>query len=193
MKNSKRAFTLIEIIIATLLISLLVVFLYQSLSVLKTSNASLISKDEKAKERDFIFSLLHKDIFESTSAKTITTSSKDFDLFYLQTRNSLHDLINPNILYVVAKEDKKLLRIESNKEIKLPIAEENIYSLYVDEIAKNIEYLKIFSVSKDANDTNASAVPNLSHEVGKTSNCGVDMLMAIKLKNEKPIVFEIER
>lgn len=179
-----------ELLISIVLIALMVSYLYNILGVLKTSNASISKKDADMKRRDFIFQLLYKDLFESSSIKIATTEHKDFDILKVVTKNSLHDLINPNIVYIVTKEDKKFIRLESNTAITLPIPLDSAYTLYADELTKDVEFFKVYNESKENNESKQSQSDGTQQtETAVNAN----ILINLKLRNEKPIFFEIAR
>lgn len=177
--------------VSVVLLSLMITYLYNALGVLQNSNSSLLSKEKQLSTRDFLFSLLYKDLFEASSATITSTQSKDFDILKIKTTNSLHDITTPSIMYIVVKDDKKLIRIESTNTFALPIPMESIYMLYADEVAKEVEFFKIYSESSSENNqTNGGNVQNdVQKEVTVTGN----ILLSLKLRNQKPLFFEIAR
>jgi len=187
----KPAFTLIEVMVSVVLLSLMITYLYNALGVLQNSNSSLLSKEKQLDTRDFLFSLLYKDLFESRSATVTSTQSKDFDILKIKTANSLHDITTPNVMYVVVKEEKKLIRIESTKTFALPIPMESMYMLHADEVAKEVEFFKIYSESSSENNQTNSG--NVQNDVQKEVTVTGNILLGLKLRNQKPLFFEIAR
>ena len=187
----KPAFTLIEVIVSVVLLSLMITYLYNALGVLQNSNSSLLSKEKQLDTRDFLFGLLYKDLFEATSTTITSTQSKDFDILKIKTVNSLHDISTPNVIYVVVKEDKKLIRIESPYLFALPIPMESTYMLYADEIATDVEFFKIYSESTAEN--NQSNSQNPQNDIQKEVTAKGNVLLSVKLRNQKPLFFEIAR
>jgi prepilin-type N-terminal cleavage/methylation domain-containing protein len=187
----KPAFTLIEVLVSVVLLSLMITYLYNALGVLQNANSSLISKEKQLNTRDFLFGLLYKDLFEATSTTITSTQSKDFDILKIKTVNSLHDISTPNVIYVVVKEDKKLIRIESPYLFALPIPMESTYMLYADEIANDVEFFKIYSESSAEN--NQTSIQNPQNDIQKDVLAKGNVLLSLKLRNQKPLFFEIAR
>ena len=187
----KPAFTLIEVIVSVVLLSLMITYLYNALGVLQNSNSSLLSKEKQLDTRDFLFGLLYKDLFEATSTTITSTQSKDFDILKIKTPNSLHDISTPNVIYVVVKEEKKLIRIESPYTFALPIPMESTYMMYADEVAKEVEFFKLYSGSSAENNQSSSA--NTQNDIQKEVTAKGNVLLSVKLRNQKPLFFEIAR
>ena len=155
MKLKRRAFTLIELMIAIVILSIMMLFLYKSYANLNISNNNLkqetnhLLKIEKIKKiiyLDFLTALYH-----STS---ITNREKNEDFVVLQTAHSIHQRFNPYITYIV--KNKNLYRLESLKrftEYDLPsdgefdidyIGEVNSFRIYKSkEKEKEIFLLQI--------------------------------------------------
>jgi prepilin-type N-terminal cleavage/methylation domain-containing protein len=108
----KKAFTLIEMLIAITILSLMMVFLYQSYSSLNISNKfykneAKTIKDQLLKKRTFFLDLnlaLENNIY-------ILHQDPQTDIVFTQSSNSLHRRYNPYLAYIV--QDSKLYRLES--------------------------------------------------------------------------------
>ncbi len=124
----RKAFTLIEILVAITILSVMMLFLYQSYSSLNISNR--FYKDElgqitngylKKKVLFLDLSLAHKEKINILNQETTE------DVLFMQSSNSIHKRHNPYIAYVV--HDSKLYRLESAHEFKtypLSTAEEYV-------------------------------------------------------------------
>jgi len=115
MKLNRAAFTLIEMMIAITILSIMMLFLYKSYANLNISNSNLkqetstllkIQKIKKVIYLDFLTALYH--------STTIVNREKDEDFVVLQTAHSIHKRFNPYISYLV--KNKKLYRLESLKK-----------------------------------------------------------------------------
>ncbi|MFT5659650.1 MAG: prepilin-type N-terminal cleavage/methylation domain-containing protein [Sulfurimonas sp.] len=113
----RKAFTLIELIISISILSIMMLYLYQSYASLNRSN-DIVQKDtqnilsmQKLKKVIFLdYSLaLHK------SVKIVHRDSKE-DFVFFQSSHSLHKRYNPYIAYIVKA--NKLYRLESLKAFK---------------------------------------------------------------------------
>ena len=136
----RKAFTLIELMISILILSILMIFLYKSYAGLNKANKIFQTETEKLSK----FELLKKTLYlDFTLAQKITTNNqeKTQDLVFLQTPHSIHNRINPYVAYIV--KDKKLYRLESLKELKE-------YPLGVDSefVVDTLGEVKIFRVYK---------------------------------------------
>ena len=147
----RKAFTLIELMISIVILTILMLFLYKSYASLNKSNSLLskevqkISKVELLKEvifKDFSVARVH-DV--NRSSITILNQSKKEDVVFFETSNSIHQRINPYVAYIV--KEKTLYRLESLKPFKeYPLVADSEF--VADELGK----VKIFRVykSKDA-------------------------------------------
>lgn len=115
-KNQRKAFTLIEIIIAITILSIMMLYLYKSYASLNLSNAFYQTKTLQIKETKLKQKTLFLD-FSLTlfGAYEIVKQSKKVDKIFLQTSHSLHGRINPYVAYVV--KDSRLYRMESYKKL----------------------------------------------------------------------------
>jgi len=110
----RKAFTLIELMVAISILTVMMIYLYQSYSTLNNSNALLgkelegITSVHKIKRAVFLdFSLaLHQSI-------KIENRDVQEDFVFFQSSHSLHDRFDPYVAYIVREE--KLYRLESLK------------------------------------------------------------------------------
>jgi prepilin-type N-terminal cleavage/methylation domain-containing protein len=126
----RRAFSLIELLVSIVILSLMMLFLYKSYANLNRSNifygeeVAKITKVQKIKKIFFL------DITQAQSI-TILNQERDEDVVFLQTKNSLHHRIEPYVAYIV--KEKKLYRLESLREFKeYPLVAESDF--VVDEL-----------------------------------------------------------
>ena len=111
----RKAFTLIEILIAITILSIMILFLYQSYSSLNISNSFYKKelgqiKNGYLKKKVFFLDL---SLAHIEKIKVLNQDTKE-DVLFLQSANSLHKRHNPYIAYTV--EDSKLYRLESIQE-----------------------------------------------------------------------------
>jgi len=108
----KKAFTLIELMISVLLLSLIVTFLYQSVAQLQTSNLQFLEKTNRLQKREALVKLLYNDFINASSVQWFDKKDKS-DAMIIQTSNSFHNMSQPFVLYKVYKDENSLKRIES--------------------------------------------------------------------------------
>lgn len=133
----RKAFTLIELMISILILSILMIFLYKSYSGLNKSNDIFKSETEKLLKFEQIKKTIYLDM-SLASLVTIVQKETNEDTLFLQTSHSIHRRINPYVSYIF--KDKKLYRLESLKELKNPISADSEF--VVDDLGE----IKIFRV-----------------------------------------------
>ena len=117
----KKAFTLLEMLIAVSLLSIIIIFLYNTYASLQSSNnfygkeLSSASHEQKLRKTIYLdFALSMPD-----SVK-LTHIDKGSDVVILQSSHSVHRRIMPYIAYMI--KDGQLLRIESSQELFYPLS-----------------------------------------------------------------------
>jgi len=141
----RKAFTLIEILIAITILSIMMLFLYQSYSSLNISNSFYKNelgqiKNGYLKKKVFFldFALVHKE-----TAKILNQDTK-LDVVFLQSSHSIHKRHNPYIAYII--QDSKLYRLESIQEFtEYPLS---VGGEYVADCLGEIDSFRVYR-SKD--------------------------------------------
>ena len=146
----RPGFTLIELMISISILSIMMLYLYQSYASLNRSN-SVVKKElvgimsmQKLKKVIFLdFSLaMHKSI-------SIENRERTEDFVFFQSANSIHKRYNPFIAYMV--KEKKLYRLESLKPLKNYILSTNAeYDIdFIGEV-ENFRVYKSLKTEKEA-------------------------------------------
>ena len=143
----RKAFTLIELMISIVILTILMLFLYKSYAGLNKSNALLSKEVQKISKVELLKEVIYKDFSVAGQTDTnrssivILNQSKKEDVVFFQTSNSIHKRINPYVAYFV--KDKRLYRLESLK----PFTE---YPLVADSefVADDLGEVEIFRVYK---------------------------------------------
>jgi prepilin-type N-terminal cleavage/methylation domain-containing protein len=144
LKNNK-AFTLLEVLISIMLLSLVLMALYKSAEILRASNKNLFSHLEKTSDALKGSKVLYMDILQSDGNITIDRDKKFHRLIIGNTQHSLYGLSQATVTWLVYKENNQLLRVEGGA-YKLPLKlEENVA---IDVISKNMELFKIYKSKK---------------------------------------------
>ncbi|SFV50705.1 hypothetical protein MNB_SM-4-438 [hydrothermal vent metagenome] len=140
----KSAFTLIELLISIVILSILMLFLYKSYANLNRSNTLLHEEVQKISKIQKIKKTILMDFTSAINVNILSQDTKT-DIGFLQSRHSLHLRINPYIAYIV--KDKILYRIESFKPLtEFPLVADSEF------IAEELGQVKIFRIYK-ATDT----------------------------------------
>ena len=158
----KKAFTLVEVIISVILLGLIVTFIYKALENMQTSNQIFKNRSKELEKEEKIIKLLYEDILEADYIKI--TGGKKYKAVELKTNSSLYNISKPKVLWFVSNYKSTLTRAESTK---LPLNYENRFLSHITKIKENCETFVV-----------------------KRSNKKDKILIYIKFKNEKPIVFE---
>jgi hypothetical protein len=110
----------------------------------KSNDINSLRYEEDIKEQK-ITKLFYNDLFLQTDiyAASNITSSDEFDVFRLHTKNSIHAMINPYIAYFV--KDNSLYRIESREPENIPLTYEGAERVKVDKIMENVTLFRIYA------------------------------------------------
>jgi prepilin-type N-terminal cleavage/methylation domain-containing protein len=108
----KKAFTLIELLISIVILSILMLFLYQSYAGLNKSNETITQKIDEVERLALLKKTLYLD-FYTAKYETLNILHQDAkeDVVFFQTANSIHQRFSPYVAYVI--KNKTLYRLES--------------------------------------------------------------------------------
>jgi prepilin-type N-terminal cleavage/methylation domain-containing protein len=161
--TSRKAFTLIELILSVFLLGIIVYFLYAAVANLQKSNEIFSKKSQSAFYNQKILSMLQKDLF---FASEIKLEGHENTLVNLQTTNSLFNIDYPYVTWLLKPDLHKLVRFESTLPFTKMNAKNNPY-YHMSIIPKECELFKIYQSKKKEN-----------------------ILIYIKFKGEEPLVYE---
>jgi len=162
MKN-KKAFTLIELLISIFLLGLIVNFLYTAIANLQKTNLMFNEKSTTMINKQKLLDLLYDDIF---LAKKIKIEGLKNSFIELSTSNSLFDIEQPNVAWVVSKEKETLIRFESTLPFsKMTTDNTNLY--HISKAGEDCERFNVYQ-SKDKN----------------------NILINVKFKDKEPLIYE---
>ncbi len=117
MSLKKDAFTLIEMMVSIVILSIMMTFLYQSYASLNLSNDVLKKEVQGISNIQNIKKVIYLDFALALHNSTkIQNREKNEDAVFLQSSNSVHKRFNPYIVYMV--KENKLYRLESLKKIE---------------------------------------------------------------------------
>jgi len=131
----RKAFTLIELLISIMILSILMLFLYKSYAGLNRSNKIISKEIQKIRNHQLIKKTLYMDFsLALKNSVMILNQDRKNDVVFMQSSHSLHKRINPYVAYIL--KDKKLYRLESLKPYKeYPLASDTEFaSDYLAEV-----------------------------------------------------------
>lgn len=167
----RRGFTLIEMMIAIVIFSIVMIYLYESNANLRRSNvfyekevSKLKSKELKKKVLFLDFSLMH---YKSIQ---ILNQDKHEDVVFLQSSNSIHGRSNPYIAYLI--KNQKLYRLESFKKFnEYPLAADSEFDA---DFIGDVNGFRVYENQKQKNVQDSI------------------YLIHINFKNEEPILLKVK-
>jgi len=163
MIKNKKAFTLIELLISIFLLGLIVNFLYSAIGNLQKTNMLFNKKSINFQKDQKLLDLLYEDIFLADTLKITGIKNSIIDL---RTANSLFDIEEPFVTWLISKENSTLVRFESTQPFSNMTSDNrNIYHL--SKAGENCDRFNIYK-SKDKN----------------------NVLIHIKFKDKEPLIYE---
>jgi len=120
----RQAFTLIEMMIAISVFSVVMIFLYQSMATIDKSNRFYGEKLKTIETNQALLKTLFLDLSLSVAnSGEINNINKDEDMVFMQTTHVVHDHVMPYVVYFVKAHH--LYRVESYTKLTYPF-ESNI-------------------------------------------------------------------
>ena len=136
----RSAFTLIEVLISIALLSLVLLALYRSVDMLRSSNRQLFGYLEKANREKQGTETLFLDIAGSDG--NLTIAGDEFSRLCLENSvNSLYGLSSAKVCWIVSKKKHTLLRSEGNG-YTLPLNSDD--RVAVDAVIEGIDLFRVY-------------------------------------------------
>jgi len=165
----KKGFTLIELLVSIVLFGLIAVILFGTIDNLRAQLSFFKQKERHLAEKNQILSLMRGDYDRPESLQILQTSEKNFNTVSINGSNrSLYGMYRPNVMWMVLKQDRTLIRLESASPITLPIRPESLYQIHSDTIGKECEIFRVYQSSSSR-------------------------MIYIKFTNESPLLLEVTK
>lgn len=144
-----RGFTLVEILIAISIFSIITLFLYKALDQTKNTNDFFASKLVKQERLNDLKKVIFLDLMEKVDGNiTIKANDELGSIVQFQSANSFHNPFYSHITYLVSK-DKNLIRLESQTKFLLDRTPYEFYdTTYIDRLANDIEKFEVIQNGK---------------------------------------------
>ncbi len=150
MIKTRKAFTLIEVLISITLFSIVVIFLYQSIDITQKSNDFYskklkIQQDTNSLKKMFFLDLIKKSKNNDPKKSSFSLQIDDDKNSILQFKslNTYHNPFYNHITYFVSKE-KNLIRVESKTKFnKTKLTDDFFDTAYVDIVYSDVRKFKI--------------------------------------------------
>jgi prepilin-type N-terminal cleavage/methylation domain-containing protein len=146
----RKGFTLIEMMISIMILSLMMIFLYQSYASLNISNDFYKNRVSEIKEEQIKKRVLFMDfsLAQYGSINILNQGQKE-DVVFLQSSHSIHKRYNPYIAYIL--KEKKLYRLESLKKFtEYPLS---VNDEFVVDFIGDVEGFRLYKSGKKTNNT----------------------------------------
>jgi len=161
----RLGFTLIEMMIAITIFSVVMIFLYQSMATINKSNRFYGDKLVEIKTKKELYKTIFLDLSLSEPTNgAIDNQDRDHDVVLLQTSHVLHTHVMPYVVYFV--NNKHLYRVEAATKLTYPF-ESNINAIIDDfgevttfRLYKNSTHF-LLHLSTNGNDDNVIKIRHL--------------------------------
>lgn len=136
----RRSFTLLEILIAVAILSMLFMAMSNILGQAKSIKRVLAHSSQNGVKKNILAKVLYNDLLQARSIKIEKSPEENYCRVFIRTANSLYDIIEPYVVWYVSKNHKSLMRAESYNPITLPDRE----LFYLDRFAKNVQVFRVY-------------------------------------------------
>ncbi len=158
-----KGFTLIEVLISIVLLSLILTGLYRALDIQRNSNRLLHKHLLQTSKRIKPAQTLYRDLLECDG--TLSLVEGEYDRLCIErSGHTLYNIANPKICWLVLKEDKSLVRVEGG-DFRLPLRAGD--SVAIDRV---MGPMRLFDISQE----------------------GSTLLVALQERGQKPYIFLLQ-
>jgi prepilin-type N-terminal cleavage/methylation domain-containing protein len=137
MNRTRRAFTLLEMLISITLFVILALSIYGGINMMKDTNAQLKESTKRISSSSDAVFLLYSDALGSDGNVTIKKNGKFSQLCFSDTHNSLYGATKTKVCWVVTRNDD-LVRIEGVDNFENILQSTNI------KADKSLQHVKLF-------------------------------------------------
>lgn len=146
----KSGFTLIELIISIIILSLVMSFFIFFIADTKTKISYQDNLKITSRQKVKTQTILYDDF--SRASDVLVGGGRNYSVVTLRSNNSLYGIQKPYVAWLVLPDNNKLVRYESAYKFSIPITNENRNTIFAETIADMCEYFYV-SKSLDLNTT----------------------------------------
>jgi len=136
----KKSFTLIELLLSIIILSIMVLGLSSVIKSLNKTEKVMHKIYQKNIDETIIYKVLYNDILNSENI--VIKQTKNYSTPIFQTSNSLHNIAKPYVMWYISKNRKTLMRMETPTDINLSNISNQLY--YLDKFNENTKIFKIY-------------------------------------------------
>ena len=146
---SRRAFTLIELMVSITLTVIVVLFLYKALSNQEIANATLTKNAGEIERKAKLYELLFRDLSQASQVRVEPVFNKNYKILFLKTTNSIHEIPEPYVAYFVYDTNRTLVRLESAYPLKFPVELEKIKYIFADPLVSQVDSFLVYEMGSE--------------------------------------------
>ncbi len=180
----RPSFTLIEMLVSVFIIGLITLFMYSAIASSKKSSDSLRYHANIEHNRTTLYDLLYRDLIESVWIEQDRSTKEQYHIVSMQTKNTLYDIAYPYVTYFVNSKTLNLTRLESAREIVLPISYDDKPYIYANVLKSEVSDFNIYTKGTLGRDENSSNSNSTSDKISR-------FLLFLDAKNDTPILLEL--
>jgi len=135
----KKAFTLVEILISVVILSIMVFVLSDVIKNINISKNILEKNFQNEHYKNLALKVLYYDVLNSRYVNL--SQKKNYSVISMQTTNSLYNIPEPYVVWYVSKTDNALMRMEMPQKTTFL---SNAKNYYLDKFNENVKIFKIY-------------------------------------------------
>jgi len=133
----KKSFTLIELLISVVILSILFLALSNVTAYLTTGSEFINKKTSEITSKNSYLKVLYYDILNAEDIDI--TQKKNYSVIKIRTSNSLYFIAQPYVMWYVSKKGNTLMRLESPQKF-----DEQSKHFYLDKFEQNVKIFKLY-------------------------------------------------
>ena len=138
----RSGFTLLELMISVVLISLMVFFIARGEWVLRIAADQMQKEGLNQQARQGVSDLLVRDLLQAQKVRILAGRNYD-QLFLGSTAHSLYGRAQAEVVYLISKPDRALMRLESASSLVLPLSSNRQIPVHHLSVLPDLQAFKV--------------------------------------------------